>query len=56
MDEVTNACPQARNNNDVRGQAIYVGVVTDPGDGVTHACSSSSSKVMVRVSAIRHHL
>jgi hypothetical protein len=56
MDEVVVACPLGRNNNDTRGRAIYVGAITDPGGGTTCACSSSSSKLMVRVSAIRHHL
>jgi hypothetical protein len=56
MDEVVVACPPGHNNNDAHGQAIYVRAVTDPGGGTTHACSSSSSKLIVRDSAIRHHL
>jgi hypothetical protein len=47
MDEVAVACPPGRNNNDARGRAIYVGAVTDLGGGTTHACSSSSSKLMI---------
>jgi hypothetical protein len=56
MDKVAIACPPGHNNNDAHDQAIYIGAITDPGGGTTHACSSSSSKLMVRVSAIRHHL
>jgi hypothetical protein len=40
MDEVAVACPPACNNSDARDQAIYVGVIADPGDGTTYACSS----------------
>jgi hypothetical protein len=40
MDEVAVACPPACNNNDARGQAIYVRAVVDPGGGTTYACSS----------------
>jgi hypothetical protein len=40
MDEVVVACPPARNNSNASGRAIYVGAVTDPGGGTTHACSS----------------
>jgi hypothetical protein len=56
MDEVAIACPPGRNNNEARGRVIYVGVVADASGGTTHACSSSSSKLMVQVSAVRHHL
>jgi hypothetical protein len=55
MDEVAIACPSGR-NNDAHGRAIYVGVVVDPSGGTTHACLSSSSKLMVQVSVVRHHL
>jgi hypothetical protein len=40
MDEVVVACPPARNNSNASGRAIYVGAVTDPGGGTTHARSS----------------
>jgi hypothetical protein len=40
MDEVAVACPPACNNSDAHGQAIYVGVVADPGGDTTYACSS----------------
>jgi hypothetical protein len=40
MDEVAVACPPAYNNSDARGRAIYVGAITDPTGGTTHACSS----------------
>jgi hypothetical protein len=56
MDEVVVACPPGHNNNDAHGRAIYVGVIADPGGGTTHACSSSSSKLMIQVSAVRHDL
>jgi hypothetical protein len=56
MDKVVVACPSAHNNSGTRGRSIYVGVITDPGGGVNHACSSSSSKLMVRFSAVCHHL
>jgi hypothetical protein len=52
MGEVAIACPLDHNNNDAPGQAIYVRVVTDPDGGPTHACSSSSSKLMVQVSIV----
>jgi hypothetical protein len=35
---------------------LMVRAVVDPGGGTTHAYSSLSSKLMVWVSAIRHHL
>jgi hypothetical protein len=47
IDEVAVACPPSRNNNDVHGRAIYIGVIVDPGGGTTHACLSSSCKLMV---------
>jgi hypothetical protein len=56
IDEVVVACPPGHNNNDAHGWAIYVGAVADPGGGTTHACSSSSSKLMIRVSTVRHDL
>jgi hypothetical protein len=56
MDEVAIACPSCRNNNDARGRAIYVEVIADLGGGTTHACSSSSSKLMIRVSIVCHNL
>jgi hypothetical protein len=56
MDKVALPCPPGPNNNDARGQVIYIGAIADPGGGTTHACSSSSSKLMVQVSDIRHHL
>jgi hypothetical protein len=56
MDKVVVACPPGCNNNDAHGRAIYVRVIADPGGGTTYAYSSSSSKLMVRVSAVRHHL
>jgi hypothetical protein len=56
MDEVVVACPPNCNNNDSRGRAIYDGVIVDPGGGTTHASSSFSSKLMVRVSTVCHHL
>jgi hypothetical protein len=56
IDEVAIACPPGRNNNDARGRTIYVGVVADPSSGTTHACSSSSSKLMIQVSAVHHDL
>jgi hypothetical protein len=62
MDEVVVTCPPGRKNNDAHGWAIYIRAVVDPGGGTTHVCSSSSSKLMVRVSAsattsrtLRHH-
>jgi hypothetical protein len=55
MDEVAVACPSDR-NNDAGGRAIYVGAITNLGSGTTHACLSSSSKLMARVSAVRHYL
>jgi hypothetical protein len=45
MDEVVVARPPDR-NYDVRGQAIFIGAVADPGDDTIHACSSSSNKLM----------
>jgi hypothetical protein len=56
MDEVVVACPPDRNNNDARGRAIYVEVIADTGGGTIHACSSSSRKLMIRVSAVHHDL
>jgi hypothetical protein len=56
MDEVAVVCPLGGNNNDTRGWAIYVGAVTDAGGGTTYPCSSSTSKLMVRVSIVHHHL
>jgi hypothetical protein len=47
MDEVIVACPPGRNNNDTRGRAIYIGVVADSSISITHAYSSSSSKLMI---------
>jgi hypothetical protein len=55
MNEVAVAYPSGRNNNDAHGQAIYVRAVANPGGDTTHACSSSSSKLMVRISAVHHH-
>jgi hypothetical protein len=49
MDEVVVVCPLDHNNNDAHGRAIYIGATANPGGGTTHAYSSSSSKVMVRV-------
>jgi hypothetical protein len=40
MDEVAVACPPTCNNSDARDRAIYIGVIVDPGDGTTYACSS----------------
>jgi hypothetical protein len=40
MDEVAVACPPACNISDARGRVIYVGAITDPSGGTTHACSS----------------
>jgi hypothetical protein len=56
MDEVIVACPLDCNDNDSRGRAIYDGVIVDPGGGTTHASSSFSSKLMVRVSTVCHNL
>jgi hypothetical protein len=56
MGEVVALCPPAHNNSDTRSWVIYIGVVIDPGYGTTHACLSSSSKLMVRVSIVYHHL
>jgi hypothetical protein len=56
MGEVVALCPPAHNNSGTRSWVIYVGVVNDPSNGTTHACFSSSSKLMVRVSIICHHL
>jgi hypothetical protein len=56
IDKVVVACPPGYNNSDAHGQAIYVSPVTDPSGDTTHTCSSSSSKLMVRVSVVRHHL
>jgi hypothetical protein len=56
IDEVAVACPLGYNNNDARGEVIYVRAVADSGGGTTHACSSLSSKLMIRVSAICHDL
>jgi hypothetical protein len=55
MNEVAVAYPSGRNNNDAHGQAIYVRAVANPGGDTTHACSSSSSKLIVRISAVHHH-
>jgi hypothetical protein len=55
MDEVVVACTSGRNNN-ARDWAIYVGAIADPGGDTIHACSSLSSKLMVWVSAVCHHL
>jgi hypothetical protein len=56
MDKIVVACPLGRNNNDARGRAMYDRAITDPGGGTTHVCSSSTSKLMVWVSIVRHHL
>jgi hypothetical protein len=63
MDEAAVACPLGRNNcplghnnNDAHCQAIYVEAVADSGGGTTHACSSSSNKLMIRVSIVCHDL
>jgi hypothetical protein len=56
MDEVAFVYPPSRNNNDAHGRVIYVRAVVDPGGGITHACLSSSSKLMVQVSTVRHHV
>jgi hypothetical protein len=56
MDEVVVACPPGRNNNNARGRVIYVGAVTNLGGGTTHACSSSSNKLMIRVNTVHHDI
>jgi hypothetical protein len=56
MGKVAIACPLGCNNDDAHGRAIYVKTIADPGGGTTYVCSSSSSKLMVRVSVVRHHL
>jgi hypothetical protein len=56
MDVVFVACPPGHNNNDARGRAIYIRDVADPDGVTTHVCSFLSSKLMARVSVIRHHL
>jgi hypothetical protein len=55
MNEVVVVCPLACNKSDTLGKAIYIGAITNPGSGATHAYSSLSSKLMVRVSAVRHY-
>jgi hypothetical protein len=47
MDEVVVACPPDRNNNGTRGRAIYIRDVADSSTSITHAYSSSSSKLMI---------
>jgi hypothetical protein len=43
MDEVAVVCPLGRNNNNARGQAIYIKAIANPGGGTTHACSFPSA-------------
>jgi hypothetical protein len=61
MDEVAIGCPTTHNNSNAyhratHGRAIYVGAIADPVGGSTHACSSSSSKLIIQASVICHHL
>jgi hypothetical protein len=56
MDVVVVACPPGHNNNDARGRAIYIRAVADPDGVTTHVCSFLSSKLMARVSVVRHRL
>jgi hypothetical protein len=61
MDEVVVGCPTTHNNSNAyrratHGRAIYVEAIANPIGGSTHACSSSSSKLIVQVSVVYHHL